>query len=187
MVGPAVKRDAVAHLRAVMGLSERRACRIVAIDRKTARYASKRPADAELRAELRDLANARRRFGDRRLFVLLRQQGERTASARASTAACGMSCSTRRCSSASTTRERKFALGFMIITTGARTLPSAMRRWRTMQPRSPQQAIGCATPTSSADRLLLTPRPRAYQPPGLNSPLDETSGAGHLGSLKVEF
>jgi putative transposase len=76
MVGPAVKRDAVAHLRAVMGLSERRACRIVAIDRKTARYTSKRPADAELRAELRDLANARRRFGYRRLFILLRQQGE---------------------------------------------------------------------------------------------------------------
>ncbi len=78
MVGPAVKRDAVAHLRAVMGLSERRACRIVAIDRKTARYTSKRPADAELRAELRDLANARRRFGYRRLFVLLRQRGERS-------------------------------------------------------------------------------------------------------------
>ncbi|CAN2534733.1 hypothetical+protein [Methylocapsa aurea] len=50
-----------------MCLSERRACRIVAIDRKTARYSSKRPADAELRAELRDLANARRRFGYRRL------------------------------------------------------------------------------------------------------------------------
>jgi hypothetical protein len=26
---------------------------------------------------------------------------------------------------------------------------------------------------------LLTPRPRAYQPPGLKSPLDETSGARH--------
>jgi putative transposase len=78
MVGPAVKREAVAHLRAVMGLSERRACRIVAIDRKTARYMSTRPADAEPRAELRDLANARRRVGYRRLFVLLRQQGERS-------------------------------------------------------------------------------------------------------------
>jgi putative transposase len=71
-----LERVAVAHLRAVMGLSERRTCRIVAIDRKTARYASTRPADGELRAELRDLANARRRFGYRRLFVLLRQQGE---------------------------------------------------------------------------------------------------------------
>ncbi len=78
MVGPAVKREAVAHLRAVMGLSERRACCIVAIDRKTVRYASKRPADAALRERLRELANARRRFGYRRLFVLLRQEGERS-------------------------------------------------------------------------------------------------------------
>ena len=35
-----------------------------------------RPPDTELRCRLRDLANARRRFGYRRLFVLLRQQGE---------------------------------------------------------------------------------------------------------------
>ena len=38
MVGPAAKREAVAHLRAVMGLSERRACHIVAADRKMIRY-----------------------------------------------------------------------------------------------------------------------------------------------------
>ena len=76
MVGPAAKRDAVAHLRAVMGLSERRACRIVNVDRTTVRYAAKRPADAELRTKLRDFANVRRRFGYRRLFVLLRQEGE---------------------------------------------------------------------------------------------------------------
>ncbi len=76
MVGPAAKRDAVAHLRAVMGLSERRACRIVNVDRTTVRYAAKRPADAELRTKLRDFANVRRRFGYRRLFVLLRQEGD---------------------------------------------------------------------------------------------------------------
>src|ERR1700739_1422702 len=40
------------------------------------RYRSRRPAESELRARLRDLANARRRFGYRRLFVLLRQEGE---------------------------------------------------------------------------------------------------------------
>jgi putative transposase len=76
MVGPAVKREAVAQLRAVMGLSERRACSIVGVDRKTARYSPRRPADAKLRQTLRDLANERRRFGYRRLFVLLRQAGE---------------------------------------------------------------------------------------------------------------
>ena len=40
------------------------------------RYRSCRPPDSELRVQLRELANARRRFGYRRLFVLLRQQGE---------------------------------------------------------------------------------------------------------------
>ncbi|WP_165056402.1 DDE-type integrase/transposase/recombinase, partial [Methylocystis sp. MJC1] len=78
MVGPAVRREAVAHLRAVMGLSERRACCIVAVDRTTVRYVPKRQADTALRERLRELANSRRRFGYRRLFVLLRQQGERS-------------------------------------------------------------------------------------------------------------
>jgi transposase InsO family protein len=40
------------------------------------RYRSCRPADGELRGRLRDLANARRRFGYRRLFILLRREGE---------------------------------------------------------------------------------------------------------------
>ena len=76
MVGPVAKREAVARLQAVMGLSERRACGIVGADRKMVRYRSCRPLDTELRGRLRELANARRRFGYRRLFVLLRQQGE---------------------------------------------------------------------------------------------------------------
>ena len=76
MVGPAVKREGVAHLRATMGLSERRACSIVGADRKMIRYRSRRPPDTELRTQLRDLANERKRFGYRRLFVLLRQEGE---------------------------------------------------------------------------------------------------------------
>jgi transposase InsO family protein len=76
MVGPAAKRDAVAHLRNVLQMSERRACSLVAADRKMIRYRSRRPPDVELRARLRDLANRRRRFGYRRLFILLREQGE---------------------------------------------------------------------------------------------------------------
>ena len=76
MVGPAAKREAVAHLQAELGLSERRACSIVNADRKMVRYRFRRPPDTELRTQLRELANARRRFGYRRLFVLLRQQGE---------------------------------------------------------------------------------------------------------------
>lgn len=76
MVGPAAKREAVAHLRAVMGLSERRACRIVNADRKMVRYRSCRPPDLTLRTQLRDLANERKRCGYRRLFILLRRDGE---------------------------------------------------------------------------------------------------------------
>lgn len=76
MVGPAAKREAVTHLKAVMGLSEHRACQIISADRKTIRYRSSRPPEVDLRAKLRDLANERRRFGYRRLFILLRRDGE---------------------------------------------------------------------------------------------------------------
>ncbi len=76
MVGPAAQREAVAHLQAELGVSERRACSIISADRKMIRYRSCRRPDTELRIELRELAHARRRFGYRRLFVLLRQRGE---------------------------------------------------------------------------------------------------------------
>jgi putative transposase len=78
MVGPAAKREAVARLRTKFEVSERRACSIIQADRTTVRYRSRRPDDAQLRERLRDLANARRRFGYRRLFILLRRDGERS-------------------------------------------------------------------------------------------------------------
>ena len=71
-----MKREAVAYLRAEHGLSERRACSIVSADRTMIRYRSRRAPDTVLRGRLRDLANERRRFGYRRLFVLLRREGE---------------------------------------------------------------------------------------------------------------
>jgi putative transposase len=76
MVGPAAKREAVAHLCTAMEMSERRACTIIAADRTMIRYRSRRPPETELRARLRELANQRRRFGYRRLFILLRREGE---------------------------------------------------------------------------------------------------------------
>jgi putative transposase len=76
MVGPAAKREAVAHLCGALEMSERRACILIAADRTMIRYRSRRPAEAELRARLRTLANQRRRFGYRRLFILLRREGE---------------------------------------------------------------------------------------------------------------
>jgi putative transposase len=47
-------------LRGVLETSERRACNLVAADRKMVRYRSRRPPDTELRGRLRELANQRR-------------------------------------------------------------------------------------------------------------------------------
>lgn len=55
--------------------SQRRACRIVGIAPRVYRYRSKRPDDEELRVRLRELASERRRFGYRRLHVLLKREG----------------------------------------------------------------------------------------------------------------
>jgi len=75
MVTPAVKREAVAHLRRAHEMSERRACRVIGCVRMTVRYQSRRIDDAVLRERLRTLAKDRRRFGYRRLHVLLRREG----------------------------------------------------------------------------------------------------------------
>ena len=76
MVRPAAKREAVAHLQSRFGMSERRACAAIAVDRTVIRYRSVRPDDSALRRRLRELAQERRRFGYRRLFILLRRDGE---------------------------------------------------------------------------------------------------------------
>ncbi len=56
-------------------MSERRACRLIGADRTSVRYRSTRSPDAMLRDRLRVLAHERRRFGYRRLHVLLRREG----------------------------------------------------------------------------------------------------------------
>lgn len=75
MVTPAAKREAVAHLVTTYEMSERRACQVIRADRKMIRYRSRRPADDALRQRLRELAGEQRRFGYRRLHVLLRHEG----------------------------------------------------------------------------------------------------------------
>lgn len=57
------------------GYSQRRACGLVGIEPKTFRYASQRPDDTEIRQRLRALAAERRRFGYRRLHILLTREG----------------------------------------------------------------------------------------------------------------
>ena len=75
MVMPAAKREAVAHFATLLDVSELRACRVIAADRTTVRYRSRRADDGELRDKLRVLAQERRRFGYRRLHILLRRDG----------------------------------------------------------------------------------------------------------------
>ncbi|WP_156356984.1 IS3 family transposase [Sphingomonas sp. Leaf38] len=75
LVTPAAKREAVAHLQTALGMSERRACAVVGADRKSMRYRSRRADDGDLRSRLRELAQQRRRFGYRRLHILLRREG----------------------------------------------------------------------------------------------------------------
>ena len=62
MVTPGAKRDAAMHAQTVFGLSERRACDLVGVSRRVARYRSTRPDDTPLRVRLRELAAERRRL-----------------------------------------------------------------------------------------------------------------------------
>lgn len=75
MVAPAAERKAVAHLMEHHGMSERRACKTIGCCRMMVRYQSTRPDDRDLRERMTSLARERRRFGYRRLHVLLRREG----------------------------------------------------------------------------------------------------------------
>ena len=55
--------------------SQRRACELVGIDPRVYRYRSSRADDADLRHRMRELASERRRFGYRRLHILLKREG----------------------------------------------------------------------------------------------------------------
>ena len=57
------------------GHSQRRACGLVGMDPRVYRYRTTRPEDGELRRRLRELAAERRRFGYRRLHILLAREG----------------------------------------------------------------------------------------------------------------
>lgn len=56
------------------GYSQRRACSLAGIDPRVYRYRPKRPDDDALRRRLRELASERRRFGYRRLHILLKRE-----------------------------------------------------------------------------------------------------------------
>ncbi len=75
MVTPAAKRKAVARLKDAFGMSERRACKAIGCCRMTVRYETSRPDDGEVRERMKAIAQERRRFGYRRLLVMLRREG----------------------------------------------------------------------------------------------------------------
>lgn len=75
MVTPALRREAVAHLETAHRMSERRACKLIGADRASVRYRARRGDDGPLRERLKALAFERRRFGYRRLHVLLKREG----------------------------------------------------------------------------------------------------------------
>ena len=71
----AAKRKAVDHLMGQHQMTERRACKAIGFCRMTIRYETKRADDHDLRERMRMLAHERRRFGYRRLHVLLKREG----------------------------------------------------------------------------------------------------------------
>ncbi len=76
MVTPAAKRKAVASPEGrLFGMSERRACKAIGCCRMTVPYETSRPDDREVRERMKAIAQERRRFGYRRLLVMLRREG----------------------------------------------------------------------------------------------------------------
>jgi putative transposase len=72
-----MRREAVLVMQAEARVSQRRACGLMEMDRGTCRYRRRRAEDRDLRMRLRELAEIRRRFGYRRLQVLLVREGWR--------------------------------------------------------------------------------------------------------------
>ena len=72
---PARCRQMVDHLLGAWRVSARRACAVLRAPRSTYHYLSRRGAQAELRKRIREFAEARVRYGYRRIHVLLKREG----------------------------------------------------------------------------------------------------------------
>ena len=70
-----MRRSVVHYLQGEWSLSERRGCGLAQVCRATVRYQGHGRDDAAVRARLRELAALRKRFGYRRLGLLLRREG----------------------------------------------------------------------------------------------------------------
>ena len=65
----------MAHACVEHGVSQRRACEVLAVDRSSVRYRSIREDDEPLREAMKAMAAERRRFGYRRIHIMLERQG----------------------------------------------------------------------------------------------------------------
>ena len=65
----------VVHLCEAHGVSQRRACDVLQIDRSMVRYLSRRGDDAKLRDAIKRVSRERRRFGCRRIHVMIAREG----------------------------------------------------------------------------------------------------------------
>ena len=72
---PGRRREVVAHVQAVHGISERRSCVVLGVDRSSIRYVSHQPDQTPLMLRIRDLAATRTRYGYFRIYILLRREG----------------------------------------------------------------------------------------------------------------
>jgi putative transposase len=75
MVAPRRRRVALPFLRMAFKISQRRACRVLVVNRKSVRYKSVKTDVPALRAGINDIAATRVRYGYRRIHVLLRREG----------------------------------------------------------------------------------------------------------------
>ena len=77
MVSPQVRGEAVRALMRERGFGVTRACGLVQISRSLYRYQSRRPACAQLRERICEIAALKRRYGYRRIHIKLRREGWR--------------------------------------------------------------------------------------------------------------
>ena len=75
MVSPQARREAVTVLMRERRFGVTRACGLVQISRSLYRYRSRRPPCADLRERICEIAAAKRRYGYRRVHIMLRREG----------------------------------------------------------------------------------------------------------------
>ena len=75
MVSPQAKREAVTMLMTERDFGVTRACGLISVSRSLYRYRSRRPDRGLLRARIDEIAASKRRYGYRRVHVVLRREG----------------------------------------------------------------------------------------------------------------